>query len=179
MKIHKIRLAILAILASVFCSAQIAAAAVAEESNGGLGTTNQNVDNYTNTFKTLDKDNDGTLTRSEAAKDPGFKGFAAADKDHDGTLDEKEYSTQRSQLEKKHVKRTASDSAITAKVKAKIIKDEGLKGMQISVKTYQGVVLLSGFVDNESQIEHAKEIAKNTDGVKSVKNSLLVKKSSS
>src|SRR5436309_3406469 len=87
MKIHQIRLAALAILASVVCGVQIAAAAVAEESNGGLGTTNQNVDNYANSFKSLDKDNDGTLTRSEAAKDPGFKGFAAADKDHDGTLD--------------------------------------------------------------------------------------------
>jgi osmotically-inducible protein OsmY len=38
------------------------------------------------------------------------------------------------------------------------------------------VVQLGGFVETEEQIEQAGKIATNTEGVKSVKNSLILKK---
>jgi len=47
--------------------------------------------------------------------------------------------------------------------------------MKISVETHQGVVLLSGFVETEAQIKQAEAIAGAIEGVKSVKNSLVVK----
>ena len=47
--------------------------------------------------------------------------------------------------------------------------------MQISVKTYQGVVQLSGFVDTPQEVSKAGEVAKNVDYVQSVKNDLIVK----
>ncbi len=67
------------------------------------------------------------------------------------------------------------DSVITSKVKALLLKDEKLKGFQIKVETYNGVVQLSGFVDNRQTIDKAGEIAKSVEGVQSVKNNLILK----
>jgi osmotically-inducible protein OsmY len=67
------------------------------------------------------------------------------------------------------------DSAITAKVKAEIFHDPMLKVFQISVESYKGVVQLSGFVNSEQASAKATEVAESVEGVKSVKNSLVVK----
>ena len=132
---------------------------------------------YATAFKALDVDNSGTLTKSEAKKEKLFsKHFAAADKNNDATLDEQEYTNYKSQAEQKNVKRIAKDSVITSKVKGNLLKDEGLKSLKVSVKTHQGVVLLSGFVETENQIQQAEKIATGTEGVKSVENSLVLKK---
>jgi hyperosmotically inducible protein len=132
---------------------------------------------YTTSFKALDTDSDGTLTKAEAKKEKLFaKRFDAADKDTDGTLDQQEYTNYKTQSEQKNVSRVASDSVITSKVKGNLLKDEGLKSMKVHVKTHQGVVLLSGFVDTEDQVVQAGKVATETEGVKSVKNSLLLKK---
>jgi hyperosmotically inducible protein len=140
-----------------------------------LGNVNQSA--YTTSFKALDVDNSNTLTKSEAKKEKLFsKHFTAADKNKDGTLDEQEYSNYKSKSEQKGVKRIANDSVITSKVKGNLLKDEGLKSLKVSVKTNQGVVLLSGFVETEDQIQQAEKIAAETEGVTSVKNSLLLKK---
>lgn len=74
------------------------------------------------------------------------------------------------------MKRVVKDSVITSKVKGNLLKEEGLKSMKVSVKTQQGVVLLSGFVETEEQIQQAEQVASEVEGVKSVKNSLLLKK---
>jgi hyperosmotically inducible protein len=67
------------------------------------------------------------------------------------------------------------DSVITTKVKASLTQDAVLKAFQINVKTYKGVVQLSGFVDSQMTIDKAGQIASGVEGVKSVKNDLLVK----
>lgn len=67
------------------------------------------------------------------------------------------------------------DSVITSKVKTLLLKDEKLKGFQIKVETFNGVVQLSGFVDNKQTIEKAGQIAKNVAGVQAVKNNLILK----
>ena len=64
------------------------------------------------------------------------------------------------------------DKAVTAKVKAALLKDPEVKALQVKVETYNGVVQLSGFVDKPEQISRAGEIAKGVEGVKSVKNDL-------
>jgi len=66
------------------------------------------------------------------------------------------------------------DSAITAKVKANIVKEQLLKGFEISVATTQGAVQLSGTVSTTAQKSQATKIASNTIGVKSVQNNILV-----
>jgi len=68
------------------------------------------------------------------------------------------------------------DSVITTKVKSLLASDDFLKSFEISVETYKGIVQLSGFVDSQKAIDKAGEIARSVQGVKSVKNSLNVKK---
>jgi len=67
------------------------------------------------------------------------------------------------------------DSAITTKVKAEIFNDPALKVFQINVETFKGEVQLSGFVDSAQSVKKAGELARSVKGVKSVKNSLIVK----
>lgn len=67
------------------------------------------------------------------------------------------------------------DSILTTKVKASILGDSKLKMLQINVKTFKGIVQLSGFVDSTNAAERAVELARTVTGVKSVNNSLIVK----
>ena len=67
------------------------------------------------------------------------------------------------------------DSVITTRVKTAIFGDPELKTMQIGVETYKGEVQLSGFVNSPESLRRAGEIARSVNGVKSVRNSLIVK----
>jgi len=67
------------------------------------------------------------------------------------------------------------DATITTKVKAKIYADDFLKGIAISVKTFQGTVSLIGAVDNEEQKQRAESIARSVHGVAEVNNLLEIK----
>ncbi|MGE5844590.1 MAG: BON domain-containing protein [Syntrophaceae bacterium] len=67
------------------------------------------------------------------------------------------------------------DTAITARVKAAIFDDPSLKVLQINVETFRGEVQLSGFVDSAQSVRRAGEVARGVQGVKSVKNDLIVK----
>lgn len=67
------------------------------------------------------------------------------------------------------------DSVITTKVKAAIFNEPTLKSMEINVETFKGVVQLSGFVNSQSDINRAVEVARNVSGVISVKNSMRLK----
>jgi len=69
----------------------------------------------------------------------------------------------------------ADDSVITAKVKSLLAGDDVLKSFQIGVETYKGIVQLSGFVDSRQTVEIADQTARSVKGVRSVKNSLIVK----
>lgn len=66
-------------------------------------------------------------------------------------------------------------AAITTKVKTAILNEPTLKSMQISVETFKDAVQLSGFVDSSASRSKAGEVARNVEGVKSVKNDLVVK----
>jgi osmotically-inducible protein OsmY len=67
------------------------------------------------------------------------------------------------------------DSAITTKVKAAIFNEPTLKTLQINVKTYKGVVQLSGFVDSAQSVKKAGQVAGSVAGVTGVENDLHVK----
>lgn len=66
------------------------------------------------------------------------------------------------------------DAAITTAVKSKYLADDTLKGLDISVETDHGVVMLTGSVQSEAAREHATQIARGVDGVVSVNNELTV-----
>jgi hyperosmotically inducible periplasmic protein len=67
---------------------------------------------------------------------------------------------------------TVDDAAITSKVKAKFVADSTVKAMDIHVNTYEGIVQLSGFANNRDEAARAEQIARETAGVKSVKNDI-------
>jgi osmotically-inducible protein OsmY len=66
------------------------------------------------------------------------------------------------------------DAKITTTVKSKYLADDTLKGLDISVDTEQGVVTLTGKVQNDAAKELANTIATGVDGVVSVNNQLTV-----
>jgi len=68
------------------------------------------------------------------------------------------------------------DSVITAKVKAALMADESVKSADIAVVTRDGQVQLSGFVNNQSQINHALEVTRGIVGVTQVGNDMSLKK---
>lgn len=67
------------------------------------------------------------------------------------------------------------DSGITAKVKAALVDDKNIKSTDISVKTDNRVVTLSGFVEKQAQAELAVATAKKVEGVTSVSDKLHVR----
>jgi hyperosmotically inducible protein len=67
------------------------------------------------------------------------------------------------------------DSMLTAKVKAALIASPDTKAHQISVETSNGVVQLSGFVNNETAKSAATTVAMSVTGVKSVSNKIDIK----
>lgn len=130
----------------------------------------------TREFRQLDRNNDNKLSSTEVKADSDFAhGFSKADTNHDGTLSLDEYGTYKSAMQKARMESFLDDSSITARVKAEILKDNGIKGISISVETYHGRVILSGFVDNQQQVQRAVQVASGVRGVSAVKNSLIVK----
>jgi osmotically-inducible protein OsmY len=69
------------------------------------------------------------------------------------------------------------DGVLTAKVKAKLIEDPVTKAHQINVETFKGTVQLSGFVESNQARTRALQLARDTDGVKQVKDALEIRKS--
>jgi osmotically-inducible protein OsmY len=64
------------------------------------------------------------------------------------------------------------DTEITAKVKAAIFAEPGLRTLQISVDTVKGVVTLSGSVKTRADSDRAKALAAAVAGVNAVENQL-------
>ena len=72
----------------------------------------------------------------------------------------------------KTVGNSIDDSILTTKIKSGLLTDPVVKGLDTKVETYKGNVQLSGFVENQAQIDRAIEIARSVDGVKSVENKM-------
>lgn len=68
----------------------------------------------------------------------------------------------------------ASDSAITGKIKAKYVADSIVSVFNISVRTYEGKVTLSGTVGSYVARDQAFDLAKHTTGVQTVTNQIVV-----
>jgi len=68
------------------------------------------------------------------------------------------------------------DAALTAKVKTKFLADTSISGLKIDVDTKNDVVTLSGTVPTAAEKRKAVEVARATDGVKSVVDNLKVGK---
>lgn len=66
------------------------------------------------------------------------------------------------------------DQTITARVKAALIEDESTKARQIDVNVNRGIVELAGNVDSQAAKGRAAQLAQGIEGVRDVRNNLLV-----
>jgi len=70
------------------------------------------------------------------------------------------------------------DTTVTAKVKSALLADPDIKSFDLKVETRKGTVQLSGFVDNQGQIDRALAAARGVEGVVSVDNGISLKSGS-
>jgi len=127
-------------------------------------------------FKKYDANRDGYLSKKELKERRDLlRVFSDADTNHDSKLDLDEYTAAELALHQAKAKRFVEDEVITAKVKAAMLNDPDIKSLDVSVETYRGHVLLSGFVEDDNQVRKAGRIASGVRGVVSVKNALIVK----
>ena len=64
--------------------------------------------------------------------------------------------------------RVISDSWITTKLKSELLADSVSKGVDVSVETTHGVVVLKGVLPSQASVDHVKVMAEQVSGVKSV-----------
>ena len=67
------------------------------------------------------------------------------------------------------------DATTTAAVKSKLLMNSSTSGLDIHVKTVNGLVTLTGTVKTRIEKELAEKLATNTEGVAKVKNKLIVR----
>jgi len=67
------------------------------------------------------------------------------------------------------------DTTITTAVKAKFVEDKTVDAGAIKVETLNGTVALSGFAKSNAEKAQAEFLARNTKGVREVRNNLVVR----
>ncbi len=70
--------------------------------------------------------------------------------------------------------RTVEDATVTAKVKSKLLWNRNTNGLDIKVTTHDGVVTLKGKVGSDAHRQLAELLAKNTTGVRRVRDQLEI-----
>jgi hyperosmotically inducible protein len=67
------------------------------------------------------------------------------------------------------------DNVIKAEVKSALFADPDVKAFDLKVDARRGEVQLSGFVDNQAEIDRAISLARNVEGVTSIDNKVTLK----
>jgi len=67
------------------------------------------------------------------------------------------------------------DATISTQVRSKIVGDPNVKLSEVDVRTLNQEVQLSGFVSNAAEKARAAELARSVNGVKTVKNDIVVR----
>ena len=78
--------------------------------------------------------------------------------------------------DERSIGRFVDDKNIAMQVKYRLLKDEKVKGLDISVYSYLGKVYLVGAIEDPSQGQRAEGIAREVEGVKTVTSYFLDKK---
>ena len=76
--------------------------------------------------------------------------------------------------DERSIEQIADDANLTANVKSALLGNDHIKGWNINVDTYNNVVTLNGFVENNSEYELAEKITLSIKGVKSVESRLKI-----
>ncbi len=67
------------------------------------------------------------------------------------------------------------DATITTQIKSRMIENKSVEAASIKVETLNGTVMLSGFAKNATEKATAETIARDVNGVKSVRNEIAVR----
>lgn len=67
------------------------------------------------------------------------------------------------------------DTVVTTKVKSALFADPEIKSFDLKVETRKGVVQLSGFADNQAQVDRAIMTTRGVEGVKGIENNISLK----
>ncbi len=67
------------------------------------------------------------------------------------------------------------DTTITTQVKARYVESRDVAATSIRVETLNGTVMISGFAKNAMEKSEAERIARNVNGVRSVRNDIVVR----
>jgi hyperosmotically inducible protein len=67
------------------------------------------------------------------------------------------------------------DATITTQIKSRFVEDKAVAASSISVETLNGTVMLSGFAKSSTEKTAAEEQTWKVDGVKAVKNQIVVR----
>lgn len=127
-------------------------------------------------FEAYDSNGDAKISLEEfQARGGEERAFRQSDADRDAKLTRDEFMKSASSKGRSQNSQAVDDAVVTAKVKALLLTDESVKGLEVDVDTHNGTVLLSGLVQNPAHITQAEKIARNVEGVKDVKNELKIK----
>lgn len=125
-------------------------------------------------FHALDTNHDSFITKAEMKRYREYdKAFDEADLNRDGKLSADEFVKAESIYQRLQAAEYVDDSILTAKVKAALVKE--MKSLDVSVETYRGHVLLSGFVADRTQRAKAIQVAGSVNGVVKVEDGLVLK----
>jgi hyperosmotically inducible protein len=67
------------------------------------------------------------------------------------------------------------DTVITARIRSALMADPNINSYDFKIETRKGEVLLSGFVDNQAQIDLAINTVRTVAGVKGIQNNVAIK----
>ena len=130
-----------------------------------------------NAFSEADANRDGCVSLKEwEAGHTDKEAFYKADSKHTGCLGQAAFIKAEALSGGHAAGKYLSDSWITTKVKAALVKDEKLKGLDVKVVTHHGIVQLSGWVDSPELAQEAVRITTGVEGVKGVQDDLNTKK---
>ena len=127
-------------------------------------------------FARLDTDKDGFLSYQEARKERRVaEQFALFDENRDGKLSENEFLKLKAAQSRQRAGVHVSDSFITARIKAALLKAKGVNSADVHVETVVGTVTLRGTVDDAGQVARVAQLAARVKGVKKIDNRLTAR----